>query len=114
MIVVIFEFWADPNHQERYLEMAARMRQEIESIEGFLSVERFQSLTEEGKLLSVSFFENADAVDRWRNTVAHRQAQSEGTDRLFHNYRLRVAEVLRDYGPSRREQAPDDSRQCLG
>lgn len=114
MIAVIFEVWPDPDHREAYLDHAASLRQELESIDGFLSVERFESLTEEGKLLSVSFFENEDAVRDWRNTLAHRRAQALGKGGYFANYRLRVAEVLRDYGPDSRLEAPEDSRAVHG
>ncbi len=114
MIAVLFEVWPDPDHQDAYLELAASMRQEIESIDGFISVERFQSLTDESKLLSVSFFDNQEAITVWRNRLAHRHAQSKGKNQLFRHYRLRVAEVVRDYGPDRREQAPADSRKAFG
>ena len=114
MIAIIFEVWPDPDHQDAYLDLAASLRQELESIDGFVSAERFQSLTEEGKLLSVSFFENEDSVIAWRNTLAHRRAQGLGREKYFANYRLRVAEVLRDYGPDDRDQAPADSRQIHG
>ena len=76
MIAVIFEVWPDPDHQDAYLDLAASLRAELESIDGFISVERFQSLTEEGKLLSVSFFENENSVVAWRNTLAHRRAHA--------------------------------------
>ncbi len=114
MIAIIFEVWPDPDHQQAYLELAASLRQELESIDGFLSVERFESLTEEGKLLSVSFFENEDAVRNWRNTLAHRRAQALGKGGYFADYRLRVARVLRDYGPDSRLEAPEDSRVVHG
>lgn len=114
MIAVIFEVWPDPDHQDAYLDLAASLRQELESIDGFISVERFKSLTEEGKLLSVSFFEDENCVLAWRNTLAHRSAQTLGKGNYFANYRLRVAEVLRDYGPDSRDQAPADSREIHG
>ncbi len=114
MIAVIFEVWPDPDHQEAYLDLAATLRADLEAIEGFVSVERFRSLTTEGKLLSLSFFENEEALKTWRNTLSHRRAQALGKGQYFANYRLRVAEVLRDYGPEQRDQAPEDSRAANG
>ena len=85
------------------------MRALVDQVDGFISVERFQSLTNEGKLLSLSYFRDEKAVEDWRNLVAHRQAQAQGRDKYFKNYRLKVASILRDYGPNDRAEAPDDS-----
>ncbi len=114
MIAVIFEVEPYPEHKSRYLEIAADLKPILENIEGFISVERFQSLTNEGKILSLSFFENEEAVLRWRSIEEHRQAQSEGRGTLFENYRIRVVQVLRDYGKQNRDQTPDDSREIHG
>lgn len=114
MLAVIFEVWPDPQHKQSYLDLAATLRKELEAIDGFISVERFQSIAEEGKLLSLSFFDNEEAIQSWRNTLEHRKAQSLGKNGYFANYRLRVAEVLRDYGPLKREQAPQDSKAIHG
>ena len=111
MIAVIFEVEPYPEHQDRYLEIAASMRALIEQVDGFISVERFQSLTTEGKLVSLSFFRDEKAVEDWRNLVAHRHAQAEGRGKLFKDYRLRIASVLRDYGMNDRDEAPTDSRE---
>ncbi len=110
MIAVIFEVTPDPDHRAAYLDIAADLRVQLEQVEGFVSVERFQSLTHPDKMLSLSFFEDEAAVARWRNLDAHRTAQRAGRDGLFTGYRLRVASVLRDYGPNDRDGAPDDSR----
>lgn len=110
MIAIIFEVEPAEGRQASYLELAAAMRAEVEKIDGFISVERFQSLTTPGKLLSISFFEDEAAVERWRQVDAHRRAQHAGRNALFADYRLRVARVLRDYGKYEREQAPVDSR----
>jgi heme-degrading monooxygenase HmoA len=111
MIAVIFEVWPADGRKDAYLEHAKRLREDLERIEGFVSVERFQSLTEPGKLLSLSFFRDEAAVARWRNHERHRAAQAAGRGGIFAGYRLRVAQVLRDYGMAdRREQAPADSR----
>lgn len=110
MIAVIFEVTPSPGQQETYLDTAATLRPSLESMDGFISIERFQSLTQPGKILSLSFWRDEGAVTRWRNTVDHRQAQSQGRNGVFQDYRLRVAEVLRDYGLHEREQAPTDSR----
>ena len=111
MIAVIFEVWpADGGGRERYLELAAALRDELAQIDGFLSIERFESLTEPGKMLSLSFWRDEAAVAAWRNLPAHRATQAEGRAGVFRDYRLRVASVLRDYGMSERAEAPADSR----
>jgi len=110
MIAVIFEVEVAEDRREDYLAMAAKMRPMAEASPGFISVERFQSLTDPSKLLSISFFEDSAALDRWRQLHAHRQAQSAGRNGMFADYRLRVLEVLRDYGMHDRDEAPADSR----
>jgi len=110
MIAVIFEVEPAPGQRDAYLAMAAEMRPLVERIDGFLSVERFESLTTPGKLLSISFFRDEAALDEWRQLTAHRRAQSAGRAGMFADYRLRVAHVLRDYGMTDRAQAPADSR----
>jgi len=110
MIAVIFEAWPADGHEQRYLDLAAALRKDLDKIDGFLSVERFESLTEPGKLLSLSFFSDEDAVRAWRNLPGHRATQAHGRSGVFADYRLRVAGVLRDYGLTNRDEAPDDSR----
>ena len=111
MIAIIFEVWPAEGRKAAYLDHAKRLRAELEHIDGFISVERFESLTEPGKMLSLSFFRDEDAVARWRNHEQHRATQAAGRGGVFKDYRLRVATVLRDYGMTeRREQAPADSR----
>ncbi|HWL69906.1 MAG TPA: antibiotic biosynthesis monooxygenase [Geminicoccus sp.] len=114
MIAVIFEVVPRRGRMEPYLEIAATLLPELERTPGFISVERFQSLKQPGKLLSLSFWEDEAAVPRWRQTLAHRAAQKAGRDGLFADYRLRVAAVLRDYGMTERDQAPEDSRLVHG
>jgi heme-degrading monooxygenase HmoA len=114
MIAVIFEVWPKPDRKQEYLDIAASLRPVLERIDGFISVERFQSLTEPGKILSLSFFRDEAAVQAWRNTVAHRAAQGRGRGELFADYRLRIAGVIRDYGLHERAQAPQDSRALHG
>jgi heme-degrading monooxygenase HmoA len=111
MIAVIFEVEPDPAHRQEYLDTAAALRAELEAIDGFISVERFASLTQPGKLLSLSFWRDEEAVRRWRNLGSHREAQVRGRQGVFRDYRLRVAEVMRDYGLREREQAPGDAPQ---
>jgi len=111
MIAVIFEVWPADGQKSHYLDIAAKLKPMLESIEGFISVERFQSLSDPGKLLSLSFFRDEEAVIRWRNLEAHRAAQAAGRGGVFSDYRLRVAAVMRDYGLREREEAPQDSRQ---
>ncbi len=108
MIAVIFE--ARPAQGEGYLDLAAELRPLLEGLDGFISVERFQSLTDPDKLLSLSFWRDAEAVARWRNTAEHRRAQALGRASVLADYRLRIAEVVRDYGMTDREAAPADSR----
>ncbi|SMX42344.1 antibiotic biosynthesis monooxygenase family protein [Actibacterium lipolyticum] len=110
MIAIIFEVFPAEGRKDEYLSIAAHLRPELEQIEGFISVERFQSLTNPDKMLSISFFEDEAAVQRWRETEDHRQAQAAGRGGVFSGYRLRVAHVLRDYGMTERAQAPEDSR----
>lgn len=110
MIAVIFDVEPAPDHKRDYLDIAADIRPLLEEIEGFVSVERFQSLTNPEKLLSLSFFANEEAVRQWRVLSQHRKAQSKGRDGVFIDHRLRVANVLRDYGLFDRNEAPDDSR----
>ncbi len=110
MIAVIFEVWPKEGRRDAYLDIAAELREELTQIKGFVSVERFQSVTDPGKLLSVSFFEDEEAVRRWRNTAQHRAAQEAGRRNLFGDYRIRIASVMRDYGMDRRDEAPQDSR----
>jgi len=112
MIAVIFEVWIDPQHKQNYLDQAARLKVLLEGIDGFISVERFQSLIEPDKILSLSFFRDEEAVKAWRNTVEHRAAQALGRNGYFLDYHLRITHVLRDYGMKDREQAPDDSKRA--
>ena len=114
MIAVIFEVEPSPGKRQRYLDIAAELRPELERIDGFLSIERFQSLTDPNKILSLSFFRDEAAVAAWRNTAEHRRAQAAGRASVFRNYRLRIAGVIRDYGMHARAQAPADSRKIHG
>jgi heme-degrading monooxygenase HmoA len=110
MITVIFEVWPAEGYRDDYLALAARLRADLEKIDGFISVERFQSLTDPAKLLSLSVFRDEAALAEWRNLPTHRAAQETGRRAYFADYRLRVASVIRDYGPTDRAEAPDDSR----
>ncbi|MDH3286654.1 MAG: antibiotic biosynthesis monooxygenase [Betaproteobacteria bacterium] len=110
MIAVIFEVMPASGRKQEYLDLAASLRPELEKIDGFISIERFASLTNEGKILSLSFWRDEDAVKRWRQFEGHRLAQERGRNGVFADYRLRIAGVIRDYGIADREQAPADSR----
>lgn len=114
MIAVIFEVEPAEGRRADYLEIAAEMRPMLDQIDGFISIERFQSLTHPGKLLSLSFFKDEAAVRQWRTLSAHRGAQQRGRSGIFADYRLRVAGVIRDYGMFDRDQAPADSQQLHG
>lgn len=109
MIAVIFEVEPAEGKRARYLDYAAELRRELETIDGFVSVERFESLTTPGKLLSLSIWRDEAAVAAWRNHPGHRRIQAIGRSGLFAGYRLRVAAVIRDYGLTAREEAPEDS-----
>lgn len=108
MIAVIFE--VEPADIDVYFRIAGELRPLLDDIDGFISIERFQSLSDEGRVLSLSFWRDEEAVVQWRNVEAHRAAQDAGRSGVFHNYRLRVAYVVRDYGMDQRVQAPKDSR----
>jgi heme-degrading monooxygenase HmoA len=110
MIAVIFEVVPAQGQMQPYLDAAAALRPLLAQIDGFISVERFQSLSEPGKLLSLSFWRDEAAVAQWRSVEAHRRTQAFGRNTAFADYRLRVAGVVRDYGMTVRAQAPDDSR----
>ena len=110
MIAVIFEVWPDPRRRQDYFDLAAELRPLLSLIDGFIGIERFESLSEPGKILSLSFWRDEAAVAEWRGIAEHRAAQAKGRAGIFRNYRLRVAGVLRDYGMNERAQAPQDSR----
>lgn len=114
MIAVIFEVWVAEGSKDDYLELAAGLREELEAVDGFISVERFESIYDPGKLLSLSFWRDEEAVAAWRNHAHHRATQMKGRKGIFADYRLRVANVERDYGLNERGQAPEDSRRCHG
>lgn len=109
MIAVIFEVQIQAGKQQQYLDIASELKPILETMDGFISVERFQSLSDNSKLLSLSFFRDEDAIETWRSLEKHRSAQFRGRSAVFANYRLRVAGVIRDYGMHEREQAPIDS-----
>jgi heme-degrading monooxygenase HmoA len=110
MIAVIFEVLPHAAHKQEYLDIASALAPLLKGMDGFISIERFQSLSEPQKILSLSFWRDEEAVAGWRNIEAHRGAQSKGRSEVFQNYRIRIAGVLRDYGLNEREQAPNDSR----
>ena len=109
MIAVIFEVWPKDGRQDDYLNIAADLRPLLEEIDGFISVERFQSLVTPGKILSLSFFRDEEAIASWRSLQSHRAAQTAGRTAIFEDYHLRIATVVRDYGMLDRKQAPKDS-----
>ena len=110
MIAVLFEVAPAEGQRDSYLDIAASLRDELTEVDGFISIERFQSLNQPGKLLSLSFWRDEQAVRAWRNRPQHRNAQTRGRGGIFSDYRLRVAKVLRDYGLVDRAEAPSDSR----
>ncbi|OOC48201.1 MULTISPECIES: antibiotic biosynthesis monooxygenase [Thioalkalivibrio] len=114
MIAVIFEVEPHAERKQDYLDAAASLREHLKDVDGFLSIERFESLSQPGKVLSLSFWRDEAAVREWRNLEEHRQVQAAGRGGIFADYRLRVAEVVRDYGMHERAQAPEDSRTAHG
>ena len=114
MIAVIFEVIPAAGHKQDYLDIAASLKPYLEKIDGFVSVERFQSLANPDKFLSLSIFRDEQAALAWRSAPEHRKAQSAGRNGVFSDYRLRVASVIRDYGLNERAQAPTDSKEKHG
>jgi len=113
MFAVIFEVKPNEAGNEKYIEFAGQLRKFLEDRPGFISIERFQSLIEEGKVLSLSFWEDERSIENWRNQIEHRTAQKSGKDSLFESYRIRVAKVVRDYTDGNRDNAPEDSNTSL-
>lgn len=109
MIAVIFEMWPAEGRTDEYFELAAALRQDLATVDGFISIERFESVTTPGKYVSLSFWRDEEAVRSWRNVRQHREAQAKGRRGVFSAYRLRVCEVIRDYGMQERAEAPRDS-----
>ncbi len=110
MLAVIFEVSIAEGKKDEYLDIAAKLKPQLETIDGFISIERFTSLSEEGKLLSLSFWRDEEAIEAWRNLESHRLAQEKGRAEVFKDYRLRVADVSRDYGMLDRAEVPPDSQ----
>jgi len=114
VIAVIFEVWPSEGRADEYFDLAASLKTDLERIDGFISVERFESLVTKGKYLSLSFWRDEEAVRTWRNLQGHRRAQARGRGGVFADYRLRIASVVRDYGLKERNGAPRDSREVHG
>ncbi len=115
MIAVIFEVILENDaNRSRYLQIAQELRPELDLIDGFISIERFQSVSDDEKMLSLSFWRDEDAIQQWRTLEKHRAAQSVGRNEVFQDYRLRIAAVVRDYGMHQRGEAPSDSREWHG
>jgi heme-degrading monooxygenase HmoA len=106
MYAVIFEVEPRPGRQQDYLDIAAALRPELEKIDGFISIERFESLARKGKILSLSFWRDEEAVRRWREHGEHRAAQAQGRRDIFADYRISVVSVVRQYGMFDRAAAP--------
>ena len=109
MIAIIFEVHIAEGRKPEYLDIAADLKPLLEQVDGFISVERFQSLNDPDKMLSLSFFRDEEAVQQWRTLAEHRVAQAKGRAGIFSGYRLKVLQVLRDYGMTDRAEAPKDS-----
>jgi heme-degrading monooxygenase HmoA len=114
MLAVIFEVWPAEGRAQEYFDLAAALKPDLEKIDGFVSIERFQSLATPGKFVSLSFWRDEEAIRAWRELERHRSAQAKGRGGIFADYRLRVAPVVRDYGMNERDEAPKDSRSAHG
>jgi heme-degrading monooxygenase HmoA len=114
MIAVIFELTPAPGRKQEYLDLAAGLAAELKDRDGFISIERFESISNPGRFVSLSFWRDEEAVRKWRNVQKHREAQARGRREIFSSYRLRVARVLRDYSKEQREEAPSDSVKIHG
>ena len=114
MIAVIFEVVPAEGRRDSYINLAAELAPKLQEIDGFLSIERFQSLSDPRKVLSLSFWRDEGAIEKWRNLELHRCAQVTGRESIFSDYRIRIASVVRDYGMQARSEAPDDSKQIHG
>ena len=110
MIAVIFEVWPAEGKAKEYFDLGAALKSDLEKFDGFISIERFESVTNKGKFVSISFWRDEESVRAWRNVENHRAAQAKGRREVFADYRLRVATVIRDYGMKERAEAPKDSR----
>ncbi len=113
-IIVLFEVTPTKEGKEKYLELAGQLRPLLEDAKGFIKAERFTSLNEEGKLLSLNVWENEEALNEWRNNVHHRLSQKQGREKLFLSYKITVCESLRQYDDKERQQAPKDSNEYFG
>lgn len=114
MIAVIFEFIPREGKFQDYYDLALGLNEEVKKFDGFISIERFESINNKGKFVSLSFWRDEEAVRNWRNVQLHREAQKEGRKSIFSGYRLRIASVIRDYEMDRRAQAPEDSKKVHG
>ena len=110
MVAVIFEAIPSEGKKDEYFAIAEKLRRELDRVPGFISIERFQSVTNPEKILSLSFWRDEESIAQWRNIELHRRAQAKGRQSVFSDYRLRVAHVVRDYGMNDRTQAPADSK----
>ena len=114
MIAVIFEFTAADGRFADYKALAEALSDEVRKLDGFISIERFQSIGDPARFVSLSFWRDEEAVRKWRNVQKHREAQAKGRKEIFSGYRLRVARVLRDYSKEQRDEAPADSVKMHG
>ena len=110
-MLMLFEFNLAPGAEDEYADVSARMRALVDNVSGFGGIERFESCSEPGRFIAIASFRDEDSIETWRTQSEHRRAQAAGRDRLFSNYRLRIAEVVRDYSRESHDQAPADSRE---
>ncbi len=112
-IIVLFEVTPTKEGAEKYLELAGKLRPMLSSADGFISAERFKSINNEGKLLSLNMWESEEALEKWRNNLEHRMSQAEGKNKLFESYKITVCSSIREYSDKERQEAPKDSNEYL-
>lgn len=96
MFAVIFEVQPTTETRETYLALAKLLKPELERIEGFIDNERFASQKTEGRVLSLSTWQDEKAVIRWRTLGVHHVVQETGRQAIFADYHLRVGEITAD------------------
>lgn len=114
MIYVIFEVIINEGQRDKYLELASELRDDLFASDGFLKSERFLSLTNERKVLSLSIWKDEESIEKWRNKAEHRMAQRQGRELVFESYNISVASKIRSYSDIDRREAPGDSNGVFG
>jgi heme-degrading monooxygenase HmoA len=99
MFSVIFEVNRKPERQDAYLKLAMELKPILQTIDGFIDNERFESQIRKGWLLSHSTWRDEKSVVRWRTQAQHHEVQEKGRFDIFQDYHLRVGEIVHDTSP---------------